>query len=335
MTDKLTFVSVVFDAEVTLLELQARSMRLFLAPDAVDQIFVLDNCLFGLGSHRRARLRDAYGVHASKVSFVRTRDLFDPGATSGWRSQQAAKLLISSRVRTPDYIALDAKNHFTRPVISSDFVGDDGRARGRSHPYDQHPLRSSLVRTIEYLGGDETTVEGAVRTFPPTATPFVLRTSVVQELIRDIEESSGRSFAVEFEERRLLEFFLYSGWATVRGPGLTALRNETPLTSPTVWPKAAHLQGVEDTIAEARDSDAFVFAVHRQALAHADRATLDRVKRHWVSIGLFRDDQQAGIFFQRFKRSYYPALVVARSAERAQRLARKILCTLRRRPEQP
>ncbi|MFS0734228.1 DUF6492 family protein [Microbacterium sp. 1P10UB] len=330
MTDKLTFVSVVFDAEVTLLELQARSMRMFLAPDAVDKIIVLDNCLLGLGSRRRARLLDAYGVHAPKVSFVPTRDLFDPGATSGWRSQQAAKLLISSRVRTPDYIALDAKNHFTRPVTSADFVGDDGRARGRSHPYDQHPLRSSLVHTIEYLGGDKAMVEGAVRAFPPTATPFVLRTSVVQELIRDIEESSGRPFAVEFEDRRLLEFFLYSGWATVRGPGLPALRNESPLTSPTVWPKAAHLQGVEDTIAEARDSGAFVFAVHRQALAHADRATLDRVARHWVGIGLFRDVKEVKRFLGRFKRSYTPALALTRSAERIQRLTRKIPFTSRR-----
>nr|WP_315266233.1 DUF6492 family protein [Microbacterium lemovicicum] len=324
MTDKLTFVSVVFDAEVTLLELQARSMRLFLAPDAVDQIFVLDNCLFGLGSHRRARLRDAYGVHASKVSFVRTRDLFDPGATSGWRSQQAAKLVISSRVRTTDYVTLDAKNHFTRAVTQLDFIDEDGRARGRSHPYDQHPLKSSLVRTVEYVGGDEPTVENAVRAFPPTATPFVLRTSIVRELILDVEKSSGRAFALEFETQRLLEFFLYSGWATVRGPGLAALRNETPLPSPTVWPKAAHLAGVENTIAEARESAAFVFAVHRQALAHADAPTLDRIARHWVSIGLFSDAADVRKFLSRFKRAYTPALVLTRSAERVQRLARRV-----------
>lgn len=321
MTTPLTFVTVVFEAEMPLLELQARSVSRYLDTASVEEILLLDNSVLGMsGSTRRRLLRD-YGALRNRVRVVRTSDLIDPGATGGWRSQQAAKLAIARRVRTPQYVVLDAKNHFTRALSADAFVDAAGRAYGRPHTYASHPLRESLVRTLTYLGAGDDRVAEAVASFPPTATPFIFDTETVRLLMDDVERRSGLPFAAEFERRQLLEFFLYAGWVEVRGPGLPALRNGLSLPSPVVWPKAASVEGVRAAVAEHGESDAAVFAVHRQVLAAADPATVARIAATWRSFGLFPDTRTATAFIRRFRRRYLPAIVWTRGVERLRRAA--------------
>ncbi|MEW1835206.1 DUF6492 family protein [Microbacterium sp. NPDC079995] len=319
MMSPLTFVTVVFEAEVPLLELQARSMSRYLDPASVKDIVILDNCVLGLSGRSRRRLLREYGALQSRVRFVRTSELIDPGATGGWRSQQAAKLAIARRVQTTHYVVLDAKNHFTRAASASEFVDTAGRAFGRSHPYTSHPLRGSLVWTLTYLGAGASLAEQALGAFPPTATPFVFDTDTVRALMDDIERRSGLAFADEFERRKLLEFFLYAGWVETRGPGLAALRNNRSVPSPTVWPKAASVDGVRAAIAEHRREDAAVFAVHRQVLAAADPAARDRIAEAWTTFGLFPDAASADRFIRRFRRRYLPAIVWTRGVEKLRR----------------
>lgn len=319
MSSSLTFVTVVFETETHLLELQARSMSLHLDAEDVDEILVLDNCVLGMGGWIRRRLLRAYGRLQGRVRIVRTTSVIDPRAAGGWRSQQAAKLAIASQVKTPHYVVLDAKNHFTRPTSANEFVGPDGRAHGRSHSYQSHPLRASLLATLEYVHAGPDVIDRAVEAFPPTATPFVFDTAAVRELILDLEERAGLPFGEEFERHKLLEFFLYSAWNETRGPGLRELRDEVPIPSPTVWPKAASEDGVRSAIDEHARDDAAVFAVHRQALAKADAAALDLIAMQWVAFGLFTHADAARAFIRRFRRLYLPSLVWVRGAERARR----------------
>ena len=321
--DALTFVTVVFDVEVRLLELQARSLAMFVAPEAVGAIIVLDNSVRGLSRRQHRRLADAYGPLWSLVAIRRTRELIDAGAASGWRSQQAAKLTVASLVETSHYVALDAKNHFTRAVDRASFVGADGRAHGAVHGYHAHPLRDALERTVVYLGGDTDAVARALDAFPPTATPFVFDTAYVRAMIADVTERSGRRFDEEFERAGLLEFFLYSSWLELRGPGIASAIDGQSIPSPTVWPRLASLAGVEQVIAEAADDDAFVFAVHRQALARADADTQARIARHWADAGLFDDADAARRFIRSFRLAYRPTLLRTRLAERARRWIRR------------
>ncbi|MFT4214542.1 MAG: DUF6492 family protein [Microbacterium sp.] len=302
-----------------LLEVQARSMRLFVEPATVDRIFVIDNSVTGLGNRRRRRLLREYGSLAPHVTVLRTRALVDAGSATGWRSQQAAKLAIAGSIRTPHYVVLDAKNHFTRPVRASDFIGTDGRAHGRSHPYTTHPLRPSLHTTLRYVGASAEQIELAIMNFPPTATPFVFSTPLVQEMMADIESRSGLPFGEEFERQNLLEFFLYSGWVDVRGPGLTTTIDQQSLPSPTVWPIIGTVEGLRATINEAAREGAFVFAVHRQALVHADRAMRTLLVEHWVRLGLFDRRRDASTTITRFRLAYAPAMAWTRLIERAHR----------------
>lgn len=312
----LTFVTVVFDAEVRLLELQARSLSRFVDPSAIGAVIILDNSVRGLSSRQRGRLETAYGALWPQVAIHRTRELIDAGSASGWRSQQAAKLSVASLITTPHYVVLDAKNHFTRSVDAAAFVGVDGRAHGALHSYATHPLRGSLERTLTYLGAEETRVLEAADSFPPTATPFVFDTELVRRMMSDVSDRSGRRFDEEFERAELLEFFLYSGWLDVRGPGIPAAIDGSSIPSPTVWPRLASASGVEEVIAEATRDEAFVFAAHRQALIRADAPTRDRIARHWTDAGLFPDGRSARRFIQDFRRAYYPALIRTRLSER-------------------
>jgi hypothetical protein len=317
---RLTFVSVVFEPELPLLLLQARSLARFLDPACVDEVVVLDNCAGGMGHRARDRLERALGSElAARSTVLRTGALGVERTAQGWRSQQAAKLLVARRVRSRHYVVLDAKNHLLGPSGRSDFVGPDGRARGAIHPYDEHPLRRDLERTLGYLGADAAAVERLRAGFPRTATPFVIATAVARRMLDDVERASCRPFAAEFERARLLEFFLYSGWSILRGDGVPV--DGTPIPAPIVWPSLATPAGVERVIDEARARGSSWFAVHRRALARADSAARRRIEQHWVSSGLL-DAEEAAAFTLRFRIGYAPATLRARLGERLARVPR-------------
>lgn len=308
-----TVVTIVFGAEQTLLELQARSLAEWLDPDLVSEILVINNN----GSHQftgrtRNSLLRAYGPLSEYVRFIVADDIAPGLRIPGWRSQQVLKLLVAQHVVTDRYLLLDAKNHLVGPIGRPQLEAPDGRAHCGKHAYLDHPLRSSLERTLIYLG---TTPADHLISFPPTATPFVMDTASVCALIDEIENTTGRTFAVEFERAHLLEFFLYSGWLLTRREWARYYDSET-LEAPTVWPRKATTDGVEDAITQAVSVQAAFFAVHRTALARMDRSARDRLTAYWASRQLFDDEHEAARFIRRFKRRYLRGMLAKKIRER-------------------
>lgn len=310
----LSFVTVVFEPEIALLRLQARSMARFLDESCVAEIVVLDNVAGGMrGRTRRSVLAEFGPVLAPRVSIIRTTKLGVHHSTEGWRSQQAAKLLIAKHIGTAHYVILDAKNHLIVPASVRDFVDDAGRALGRTHPYTEHPLRGDLERTLRFLGADDAEVAHAFQDFPPTATPFVIDTSLALRMIRGVETAAGEPFAHAFERASLLEFFLYSGWSILREQRPPI--NGDSIPTPIVWPGHATEQGALDAIREVEECGAHWFSVHRRVLARADAATRRRIIDFWVARGLM-GTAEAERFVRRFRMTYVPSVARARIAER-------------------
>lgn len=316
----LSFVTVVFEPELPLLRLQARSLSRFLDPACVAEIVVLDNCAGGMRTSARRELIDGFGALSPRVTVLRTSGLGVDGGTAGWRSQQAAKLLIARRIRTPHYVVLDAKNHLIAPAGAHDFVDAAGAARGGTHSYATHPLRADLERTLRHLGADERQVARLVDDFPRTATPFVIDTALALRMLHEVEQQEGVPFGDAFERARLLEFFLYSGWAILRGPGVPV--NGDPLHAPVIWPARATDEGAAEAIRDAVSTGAAWFAVHRRSLARADAPTRRRIARFWSDRGLM-DPSEASRFVRRFRLAYAPAMGRARIGERLSRLGRR------------
>lgn len=316
MTGKITIACVVFDAEVGLLHLQARSCAVHLDPSCVARIVVLDNTVTGLSPWSRRRLLDSYEQFADRVDIIRVSSLLTKTGVDGWRSQQAAKLVVARNIQTDYYVVFDAKNHLIRAVDESDFINPDGRAHAGMHPYSEHSLQGALRRTLAYLGADEPSIEQCVERFPVTATPFVFHTALVQQMIDDVESESGRAFDQEFERAELFEFFLYSGWVHLKGPGLDAVMDGVPIQSPTVWKSKRGIDDVSRVIDHAIAHDAASFAVHRRALAHSERNVREALARWWCSRGLFESETDARRFINRARRAYWPAMALTRGSER-------------------
>ncbi|MGY3126523.1 hypothetical protein ACVWW9_000022 [Agrococcus sp. UYP33] len=321
MTAHLTVVTVVFEPELALLHLQARSLAHFLDPDGVAAIIVLDNCAGGMGRRARRAVLERFGpALAPRVSFLRTAQLGVDGGAAGWRSQQAAKLLVARRISTPHYVILDAKNHLIGRAGADDFVDATGAARGGTHSYAVHPLRESLERTLRHLGADDDAVERLVADFPRTVTPFVVDTALARRMMDDIEAEAREPFADAFERAGLLEFFLYSGWCLLRGPGSPV--NGDTIPAPILWPAHANEDGAADAIREATETGAAWFAVHRRALARADAPTRRRIVRLWSDRGLMTP-AEATRFVRRFRLAYAPATGRARLGRRLSRLGHR------------
>ncbi|GEL94978.1 DUF6492 family protein [Cellulomonas composti] len=286
--ERLTFVTPVFEAELLLLELQARSFARHLEPG--HPVVVLDNTARGLSAQARRRLLAAYGPHAGSVRLLRPDEVCALPTASGWRSQQVLKLAVAALVDTAAYVTLDAKNHLVAAPEPGTFVGPDGRPRVRAYGYRTHPLRPALEHVLTYLG---LPVEDALDRFAATVTPFTLEVATVLAVTADVAARAGRPFAQEFVERELTEYFLYAGWLLRRDGTLERALELTDDANPVVWPRAATLEGVREVVETARSSGAPVFGVHRNAVPRLDEAARAELAAFWAERGLV-DDEAAG-----------------------------------------
>jgi uncharacterized protein DUF6492 len=317
-TRALTYVVVVFEAELELLRLQARSMATYLDPGDVHEILVIDNSTSGLGAGWRQRLLRDYGPLAGRVRLVPAahvgRDASGP-ALKGWTSQQILKLGIATQVRTPWYVVLDAKNHLVAPTGRDAFVGEDGRAHLGWHPYVEHPLRAGVERTMRFAG---LTPEEHLGHFPVTRTPFVMSTGFVRSMCAELVDGRDESFAELFTAEGLVEFPLYSA-SLIAGGEMSALHDEQSIPCPTIWPKLRTREGVERVLAGAAEPGVQVLAVHRTALARMSPGSIRALVAFWRSHGLFGSATAGHAFVWRFRWGYARSMA-AREARR--RLAR-------------
>lgn len=315
---RLGFLSVVFEPEVPLQILQARSFDRHLDPDVADTFVVVDNTAAGLSRSSSERLRRSYGKFADQVRIVRMKDLAKMPGRHGWVRQQVAKLLAGRLFEGEHYVALDAKNHLIRRVGAEDFVTETGYARSGRHPYHEHPLRDRLRSTLDYLGATPEQIERSLDLFPTTTTPFVLSRPLVGEILGTFDDA--QAFASDFQRAGLLEFFFYSGWLEIRGAGFDSLYRDVPIQCPTVWPKASDDAGVAAATARASEIDAPFFAVHRRSLLHADHAAADALAAFWRSRDLFATEREALDFIADFQRGFQRRMLIARGAEKASAL---------------
>lgn len=316
-TEQLSFVTVTFEAEVPLLMLQARSMATFATRDLVAEIVVIDNTEHGIRHRQRGALLAAYGPLATCTRIVRPESITTGlPAASGWVRQQILKLMVSRSITTRQYVVLDAKNHLVAHPTIDFFTAPDGRARVATYSFVDHPLRRHLEQALRYTGLPDTHLDR----FTATVTPFVLDTARVLDMIADVEQRSRRSFADEFVDHDLTEFFLYSAWVLASGDELDHVFADSGVRCPVVWPRRADVEGVEQAIAEANEHGSPFFSVHRRALATLDRRASTVLADFWVDSGIFTSRSQG----RRFIRSFRATLARSHITKRLPRRLRSI-----------
>ncbi len=303
----LTLVTVVFEPETPLLELQARSLARFVPDGLFVEVLVVDNTRRGVPRHATERLRRAYGPAATRLRVLRPDEIAVVPAARGWTVQQVLKLLVHRHVTTSHYLVLDAKNHWIRGTSTADFLAPDGRARGASHSYRAHALRRDLDRVLRYLGVDP---EPWLDDFPVTHTPIVLETEVVAELVRAVENRSGRDFASEFVDAGLTEFFLYAGWLIAAYGGIDGHLDGSVIRSANVWPSERTTSDVRRVLDDAQRLEAPFLSVHRTALARCGPASSRVLADFWLARGLLPDRRAAMTFIAGYKTRYLRTMTV-------------------------
>lgn len=284
----ITIVTVVYEAELRLLGVQAQSLARFAAPELVSSVIVIDNCRHGMPRRTRSGLAELYGAHRHALRVLPASEVADLPAAGGWHTQQILKLEVAKLVRTSHYLLLDAKNDLVAPLTPSHLFDERGRARIRAYSFRDHPHRARLERTLTYLGMDP---QEHLDHFPATVTPYLIDTELAREVVTGVAQQSGRDFGAQFVAAGLTEFFLYGGWA-LRSGATDSRITLTDDPAATIWPGAAGDDArVAQVLAAARKS--VVLSVHREAWRKLSPASRERLAAFWVECGLFDTPEAA------------------------------------------
>ena len=294
---KVSFVTVVFEEEISLLKLQARSISKFLDLSFVERIILVVNGRNQLAVFESitSKVLLEYGNAAHLVKVISGHDV-EPGALneSGWHSQQALKLAISAFITTDYYVALDSKNHFIKPASRLSFFSQDGKALYSEQDF--RVLMSEHYRNSMKLFGNDGAAH--INSSLPTTTPFVFLTKAVREM-REVLQTKGM---VSFTEMVLhlprTEFLAYYSYLLYRRSvdDLYVVGNSYVAT---LWRMHVEDPGLfADALRHAKNDSVFVFGVHRyarQAMTFSQKLLIADL---WRSVGLVQEIEEGFNFLE-------------------------------------
>ena len=190
--------TVVFDAELDVLKLQARSIELYCQHIGLKNIFVMVNDASPVDPAW-------YGSFADHVRVVPRSTFGCSWSDNGWVSQQVLKLLGAAQSNNAWCMIVDAKTLFVRPV-ELDQVLADGRAATGNMPI--YPVFDASRNITNQLFGIDLPAQ-----LGPGGVPFFVEPSLTRELIAEVEHRTGQLFGNYFQQQGMLtEFILYSGY---------------------------------------------------------------------------------------------------------------------------
>jgi hypothetical protein len=270
-----TFVTVAHSVDEEALCFQARSMARYLPEYMVSDILVVDNSEASK-TLNHTKVVAHYGPLKTSVSFLSNRDITPAKVGSGWSAQQVLKLQIAERVKTPRYILLDAKNHIVFPLEREFLETKDGKLVSYYGDFSKHPLDHCLRRVLEYLDLSPT----HMTKFPPAGTPFTMVTKLVLEMMQYLECREKRPWWETFLDRRLTEFFVYSGYLILTHQ-LHFNYSFQESVERTIWETNQFPDDVRRAIARTEEKRLPFFSIHRRAIPLLDNQSKAMLAAFW------------------------------------------------------
>jgi hypothetical protein len=215
----LDFITVVFQPELPLLEIQARSFDLYIKPQDVNQIVVLIN-----DNDYVADLIDTnwWGQHSSKV-VVKTTSQYDL-VGDGWENQQLLKLLGAAESQAKWSLSFDAKTWLIKPLDTAPYGLFDTVGRpnvGRMH---LSPHFESAKQFVEqYYGIEIEMVLG------PSGVPYVFHNEDVRDMIAGIPNFIQFFQQAQQNPHLITEFVLYAGFIIKKYGSVEVIYNPNKL----------------------------------------------------------------------------------------------------------
>jgi hypothetical protein len=221
-------------------------------------------------------------------------------SVTGWRTQQSLKLLVSRLIDSPNYLILDAKNHFIRPISSRFFVENDGRMR-TFRVKNHGSLGNYLTNCLNYFDIQE---NDRLDFSLPATTPYVVSTRIVREMLLYIENREGCKFDDFFHApgQNLTEFFLYFTYLLFSQQAIEKLykfSGRTAVTLFTRWPSTT--EQLQEALKRVKDKNVVAFGLHRNRIPSLAGEFEEFVRDLWVSSGLFSDTDAAQAYLSQLK----------------------------------
>jgi hypothetical protein len=207
----LDFITVVFQDELPLLEIQARSLDLYVLPADISQIIVIVNDTVSTVDTAW------WGQHQDKV-IVKPGQQFN---VSGWESQQLLKLLATAESITEWAMVLDAKTWFITEFDTEKLYGKNKK-----------PWTGSVIGLPGVFVEGRTFVENYYnikmpKIIGPNGVPYLFHVATVKDMIAEFDNFT-EFFLVNVKSPNFItEFFLYSGYVIKRYGSIEELYNTT------------------------------------------------------------------------------------------------------------
>ena len=203
-------VTVVYRLEISLLELQAKSIDTYFEDNFINSITVVVN-----DNDSVCDLIDKswWGKYKHIVTIVPYSVYGYTCRINGWENQQLCKLLAASQSQQTWAMILDAKTLFVKPCTPElMFTGD----KVNSHPIEIFPQFIEAKESIQNIFGisfDEAVGPGGV--------PFMMHSDTVRDMIKYIETTAETTFTDFFQTKcrypdLITEFYLYSGYVSYK-----------------------------------------------------------------------------------------------------------------------
>jgi hypothetical protein len=212
MFDLLT---IVFQEELPLLQIQARTINQYAEYNDIKNIFVVVN---DTDSVADAVDINWFGRFANKVVKVCVSQFgADTNHMSGWETQQLYKLL-GAALSTSDWsISLDCKTWFIAPLTKAKLFDHRNRANVGTMP-----PAPAFEPTLEFVCNFYNTQVQHI--IGPGGVPHYIHTDTVKSMMQDVERISGQKFPVFFKQysgrpHLVTEYVLYDVYITYKyGP---------------------------------------------------------------------------------------------------------------------
>jgi len=209
-------ITVVFQAELPLLQIQARSVDLYISPANIKTITIVVN-----DTDDVAKAIDPawWGQHQDKVEIKCYSRWNYVSRITGWENQQICKLMAASESTAEWSMVVDAKTWFVKPFVMTDFFDQTDRACTGTVPVMQ-VFDSSRV-FVEQLYQVKLD-----RIIGPGGVPFMFHTDTVRNLVESIDDFI-EFFQVHVRYPTLItEFHLYSGFVLFQYGSYDELYND-------------------------------------------------------------------------------------------------------------
>jgi len=273
----LDIITVVFQDELDILQVQAQSMDLYCQDMGLQTIFVIVND----DDHVADQIDTAWwGSLQSRVRIIPRSYFACQFVPNGWVSQQVLKLLASSLSANIWSMVLDAKTLVSDCITANIFVANSDQ------------LTLDIVPVLEVfepaakIAGDlfGITVSHVAQ---PAGVPFIFCNHDVRQMIEEIERLTHDNFAEWFQQQGMLtEFVLYTAFIQYKYQDLKQVylgRNRTKLCNNICH---SELNIFDIKLQQARDHRPLTIGVHRNAWQQLTEQQKQSYRDYLESIGL-------------------------------------------------